>query len=105
MTALSLNDMTKRKPSGMRKNASSQADGGSPRVQKTRGFCFQFSKMPPLPVIVPPVEASPPQPCRATPLKPGERPIHRCNRDIGVFARKDDRWPDLQHIAVFSLTT
>ena len=49
MTALSLNDMTKRKPSGMMKKANSHSDGGIPRVQKTRGFCFQFSKMRSLP--------------------------------------------------------
>jgi hypothetical protein len=34
-----------RKPSGMMKNTRSQTEGGTPRVQNTRGFCFQLSTM------------------------------------------------------------
>jgi hypothetical protein len=47
--ALSLNDIPNRKPSGIRKKTITQSEGGSPRVQNTRGFCFQFSKAPLLP--------------------------------------------------------
>jgi len=46
MTALSLNDMTKRNPSGIMKKADNQNVGGNPSTQKTFGFSFQFSKIP-----------------------------------------------------------